>query len=274
VAVGLDTNNVEMFGFEVSVVDTQTNSRALYVKLGGLATDDLMIGFNNAGGQIQNFKWSGKITKLIDMYMLVNYQGLNFDITGSWTLGEQGSFNIIVNKVVDLSLNNIDVGGFILSGSLKLNPGSNVQVSWQRGDPGQLIVQTNGIQAEAEIIFGTKDSSNLYIYAHIVLNPNCYFKSTWDWGETGHFMFFTSALFQEFDLEVLYNYGSSQNEYQYGFKIHKVPSAEGEMFTRTIQWDTTHSPVRIWILGDAPIPFEWTLNVLWNYIWYPVPFNN
>jgi hypothetical protein len=135
-------------------------------------------------------------------------------------------------------------------------------------------VQTNDIQAEASLEFGSKYSSNLYIYANVVLNPNCYVKCNWDWGETGHFTFFVRELFTQFDFEALYNYNPSQGEYQYGFKIHKTPSTGDSIFTRTIQWDTTHTPVRIWILGDAPIPSEWTLNVLWNYVWYPVPFNN
>jgi len=186
---------------------------------------------------------------------------------------ESGSFDIEMNKAVELSLNNIDVGGFILSGSLTLNPGSKVSVQWQRGDPGYFIVETDDVQAEASLTLGSKYSSNLYIYANIVLNPNCYVKCDWDWGETGHFTFFTRELFTQFDFEALYNYDSSQNEYQYGFTIHKVPSTGDSIFTRTIQWDTTHTPVRIWILGDAPIPSQWTLNVLWNYNWYPVPFN-
>lgn len=272
-SVGLDTNNGEMFGFEVSVVDTQISSRILHVKLGGLATDNFVISFDNVGGQIQNLAWSGKITKLIDLDISVNYQTLNFNILGSWTLGEQGSFNIEVNKVVELSLDDIDVGGFILSGSLNLNPGSKVSVQWQRGDPGYFIVETDDVQAEASLTFGSKYESDLYIYANVVLNPNCYVKCEWDWGETGHFTFFARELFTEFDFEALYNYEPSQNEYQYGFKIHKVPSTGDSIFTRTIQWDKSRTPVRIWILGDAPIPSQWTLNVLWNYVWYPVPFN-
>lgn len=272
-SIGLDTNNDAMSGFEVSVVDTQLSSRILHVKLGGLATDNFLMSFDYVNGQIQNYGWSGKITKLIDLDVLINYQSLNFNIIGSWTLGEAGSFNIELNKAVELSLNNIDTGGFILSGSLTLNPGSNVSVQWQRGDPGYFIVETDDVQAEASLTFGSKYEDDLYIYADVVLNPNCYVKCDWDWGETGHFSLFTMELFTEFDFEALYNYEPSQDEYQYGFKIHKVPSIGDSIFTRTIQWDTSRTPVRIWILGDAPIPSQWILNVLWNYIWYPVPFN-
>ena len=272
-SVGLDTNNGAMFGFEVSVVDTQTSSEVLHVELGGLTTDNFVMSFDAVNGQIQNLGWSGEITKLINLEISINYQNLNFNIVGSWTLGESGSFDIEMNKAVELNLNNIDVGGFILSGSLTLNPGSKVSVQWQRGDPGYFIVETYDVQAEASLTLGSKYSSNLYIYANVVLNPNCYVKCDWDWGETGHFTFFTRELFTQFDFEALYNYDSSQNEYQYGFTIHKVPSTGDSIFTRTIQWDTTHTPVRIWILGDAPIPSQWTLNVLWNYNWYPVPFN-
>jgi len=273
ISVGLDTNNNAMFGCDISVIDTQYSNTVLYVGIGGFATQDFEISFDKVGSEVQNFDFSGKITKLIDLYVEIDYQGFNFDIEGSWTLGVSGSFNIEVSKVVELSLDDIDAGGFILSGSLTLNPGSTVSVQWQRGDPGYFIVETNNVQAEASLTLGSKYDSNLYIYANIVLNPNCYVKCDWDWGETGHFIFFARELFTQFDFEALYNYGSSQNEYQYGFKIHKVPSAGDQIFTRTIKWDTTRTPVRIWILGDAPIPSEWNLNVLWNYIWYPVPFN-
>jgi hypothetical protein len=273
VSVGLDTNNNALFGLDVTVVDTQTSTQVLFVSVDAIATDNFLLSFDSAGGGVSNFSLSGMITELKDIIVNVDYQGLNFDITGSWTLGEQGSFNIEVNKVVELSLNDIDAGGFILSGSLKLNPGSKVSLQWQRGDPGFFIVETDDVQAEVEVTFGSKYDSDLYMYAKVVLNPNCYLKCDWDWGETGHFTFFTRELFKEFDFEVLYKYESSQNEYQYGFKIHKVLSTGDSIFTRTIQWDKSSTPIRVWILGDVPIPFEWTLQVLWNYKWYPVPFN-
>jgi len=269
IAVGLDTNNNPMFGASLSVIDTTSNKEVLKATLGGVATNDFKISFNKNGEEISDFQWSGKITELINLNVMIDYEGFSFNIKGNWELGQGGKFSIEASKLVEINIENVEFAGIVIDGSLTLNPGSSVSLEWERGDTGYIIAQTNNIRAQAELTFGS--GTNLYIYLNVVLNPNCYVKCEWKWGDTGYFEFFTRELFNEFDFEALY--AQSGTNYQYGFKIHKIPSSGNDIFTRTIQWDTEAQPVRIWWLGDEPIPSEWTLEVLWNYEWYPVPFN-
>jgi hypothetical protein len=94
---------------------------------------------------------------------------------------------------------------------------------------------------------------------------------SWELGESGYFTVYTfgQPLGDEFNLKVGYDPQQS-GYYQYGFEL------TGENFieiTRTIQWYAINGQlVRIWVLGDEPIPGDWTLQVLWNYQWYTVPW--
>ncbi len=263
VGVSLDTDNNALLGLDVTVVDTQTSTQVLFVSVDAIATDNFLLSFDSSGGGISNFKISGMITKLIDITVNVHYQGLNFEISGTWELGQAGSFLIEASKTVDLKLDNIDAGGFIIYGSLLVNPGGYVKVEWQRGEKGYYIFSTQGILAEAEVTFGDKYSSNVYFNGKVTLVPGAIVKFDWDWSSTGHFMVFCN-LFEELDVEAYINYDSEQHEYQYGFKAH----ATDVMFTRTLKWDVSN--LRFWWLGDEPLPGQWDVSILWDYVWHDV----
>jgi hypothetical protein len=228
-----------------------------------IATDNFLLSFDSSGGSISNFKISGMITKLIDIEVNVHYQGLNFEISGTWTLGESGSFLIEASKTVDLKLDNIDAGGFVIDGSLHVVPGGYVKVEWQRGETGYFIFSTQDISAEASVTFGDKNSSNVYFNGKLTLASGATVKFDWDWSSTGHFMVFCN-LFEELDVEAYINYSPEQQQYQYGFKAH----ATDVMFTRTVKWDV--NGLRFWWLGDNPIPGVWDVKILWNYVWHNI----
>ena len=58
--------------------------------------------------------------------------------------------------------------------------------------------------------------------------------------------------------------------YQYGFKLDGYDFID---ITRIIIWQTDDRIIpRIWILGDNPLPGDWTIKVLWKGDWYDVPF--
>ena len=256
VSVGLNTNNNALLGLDVTIVDTQTSTQVLFVSVGAIATDNFMLSFDSSGGGVSNFKFSGMITKLIDIIVNVKYQGLNFEISGTWELGEKGSFLIEASKTIDLKLDNINAGGFTIDGSLHVNPGGYVKVEWQRGETGNFIFSTHGIIAEAEVTFGDS-SSNVYFNGKVTLAPGATVKFKWDWSSEGYFMVFCN-LFKELDVEAYINYG------QYGFKAH----ATDVMFTRTLQWDVDN--LRFWWLGDEPLPGQWDISILWDYVWHDV----
>ncbi|MCK4348665.1 MAG: hypothetical protein KAW47_08610 [Thermoplasmatales archaeon] len=261
VYVGLDTNGNALFGIDLSIVDTQTDVEVLHVGVEGIATDDLYVSFE---GNVENLQCSGKVTKLIDLIISVNFQEINFDISGSWNLGDEGSFLIEVNQEVDLSLDNIEAAGFIIDGSLSLNPGSYLKMEWVRGDEGYFLIQTHDINAEADVTFGDKYSSNIYFSVSVILDSHAIVKFEWEWGQIGHVMVFTN-LFEELDFEVGYNYDPGYNEYQYGLKAHATDVG----FTRTLQWDLENG-FRFWWLGDDELPDNWDVQLLWNYEWRDV----
>ena len=264
ISVGLDTNNGALFGIELSVVDTTTDVEVLTVSVQGIATDDLRLSFNNEGGQITDFAFNGMITKLIDLIVNVNFQGLNFDISGTWDLGDSSSLLIEVNQPVELNFDNFEAAGFVFDGSISLNPGSYLEMEWVRGDEGHFIIQSHNVEAAADLTFGEKYSSNFYFYVNVVLAPHCVVNFDWEWGQIGHVMVFTN-LFEKLDFEVLYNYNPGEGGYQYGLEAHATDVG----FTRTLQWDLVNG-FRFWWLGDEPLPNNWDVHLLWNYEWYDV----
>jgi hypothetical protein len=262
VSVGFDTGNNALLRLDFTVVDTQTSTQVLFVSVGAVATDNFLISFDSSGGGVSNLTFSGLITQLKDIIVNVNYQGLNFRISGTWTLGDVGSFSIEASKTVDLKLDNINAGGFIIDGSLHVEPGGYVKVEWQRGEKGYFIFSTQGINAEVDATFG-EYGSNVYFYGKVTLASGATVKFDWDWSSTGHFMVFCN-LFKELDVKAYINYGQQQQQYQYGFKAH----ATDVMFTRTLQWDTNY--LKIWWLGDEPLPGQWNISILLNYVWHKV----
>ncbi len=263
VSVGLDTSNNALFGLNFTVVDTQTSSQVFYVGVDSIATDNFLASFDSSGGEISDFKISGMITELTNLRIRINYQGLNFEISGTWVLRHEGSFSIKASKTVDLHLDNIDAGDFIINGNLLVNPGGYVTVEWQRGETGSFIFSTHGISAEVEVAFGDKYSSNAYFYGKVKLASGAAVKFSWDWSPNGYFMVFCN-LFEELDVETYINYDQAQQQYQYGFKAN----ATDVSFTRTLKWDI--NSLRFWWLGDEPLPGQWDVRILWNYEWHEV----
>jgi len=203
------------------------------------------------------------ITELENLRIKINYQGLNFEISGTWMLRQEGSFSIEASKTVDLTLDNIDTGNFTINGNLHVNPGGYVKVEWQRGQTGSFIFSTHGISTEVELAFGDKYSSNAYFYGKVKLASGATVKFSWDWNPNGYFMVFCN-LFEDLDVETYINYDQAQQQYQYGFKAQ----ATDVMFTRTLKWDI--SSLRFWWLGDEPLPGQWDVWILWDYEWHEV----
>ena len=138
-------------------------------------------------------------------------------------------------------------------------------------DVGQEGMVEIGFNKPVSVTFIDTESENFKIHGNVTINANRRLQITWDLTESGHFTVYTfgQPLGDEFNLEVGYDPQHNGN-YKYGFRL------TGEDFieiTRTIQWYAVNGQlVRIWVLGDEPIPGDWTLQVLWNYQWYTVPW--
>jgi len=143
-SVGLDTNNNALFGLAFSVVDIETDIEVLYIGVEAIATDDFYISYNSEGGILGDLDWSGKITELLDLVISIDFQGAALEISTSWTLGETGSFEIALNKDVEVNFGDIETDQFKLYGYISLNEDRYVKFEWEWGPIGYFMVFTNG----------------------------------------------------------------------------------------------------------------------------------
>ncbi len=136
------------------------------------------------------------------------------------------------------------------------------------GQSGSIELQFNKAVA---VTFVNTTTQSFKIQGSVSINATRRLQLSWALGDTGHFTVYTfgQPLGDQFSLEVGYDPQHTGN-FQYGFRLL------GDQFieiTRTIQWYSVNgSLVRIWILGDEPIPEDWSLDVLWNGQWYTVPW--
>lgn len=136
------------------------------------------------------------------------------------------------------------------------------------GQSGAVELQFNKAVA---VTFVDSASETFKIHGDVSMNASRRLQLSWVLGESGYFTVYTfgQPLGEQFNLEVGYD-PQHTGSYKYGFRLM------GEHFiqiTRTIQWYAVNGNlIRIWILGDEPIPGDWTLQVLWNGQWYPVPW--
>jgi hypothetical protein len=220
-SITFDTNNHDMLGADIKVIDVENNTKFLILGFDGIATDDFGVSWNSQqSGVISNFKWHGRITKLSNLRIHVYHEGKYFNITGSWTLGKEGYLLVELNKDVNITFANVS-------------------------------------------------SENFKLYGYVSLYGNRKLKLDWEWGDTGHFTIYTFNRAIGRELYVEFGYGEKMNDtYRYGFKLIATNFLN---ITRTIQWDTVNGVVpRIWVLGDKPLPSEWSAWLLWNYKWYEV----
>jgi hypothetical protein len=138
------------------------------------------------------------------------------------------------------------------------------------GQEGSIELQFN---KDVAVTFVNSASTTFKIYGNATFDATRKLQLAWELGDTGHFTVYTfgQPLGDQFNLEVGYDPQHAGN-YKYGFRLI------GQHFiqiTRTIQWYAVNGTlVRIWVLGDLPLPGDWTLQVLWNSQWYPVPWNS
>lgn len=161
-----------------------------------------------------------------------------------------------------LRLTNVSIGANLAGELFTISADINV------GEAGTVELEFNKPVA---VTFIDTAGENFKIHGNVTINANRRLQLTWELTESGHFTVYTfgQPLGDEFNLEVGYDPQHNGN-YKYGFRL------TGEDFieiTRTIQWYAVNGQlVRIWVLGDQPIPGDWTLQVLWNYQWYTVPW--
>jgi hypothetical protein len=135
--VGLDTNGDVLLGMELSVVDMEKGIEVLYVNVEGVATDNFKVSWGDNG---TNFRWLGRITKLINLFISINFKGFNFDISSSWTLGEKGFLEIRLKKDLKVTFVDIETSEFKLFGHISLYGDRFFKVDWEWGETGHFTI--------------------------------------------------------------------------------------------------------------------------------------
>jgi hypothetical protein len=166
VSVGLDTGGNRLFGISLSIVNISTSKEVLFVGVEAIATENFQISFNYVDGHMENLAWSGGITELFDLVISLSYQGADFNIAGSWTIGESGSFQIELNEAVEVTFADIMTNEFKLDGYISLNENSYLKIEWDWGPTGYFMIYTRepvGDKLHFEIGYGAQQN-NRYQY--------------------------------------------------------------------------------------------------------------
>jgi PKD repeat protein len=144
VSVGLDTDGNPMFSVDFTLYNKKTGVEVIDVSVDALASDNLEVSFNNVNGQIQNFKWKGKITKFVELDLHVDYQSLDFNVQGSFEFFEKGKFLIELNKPVEVTFVDMTTGAFKLYGYISLYGDRKIMIDWELMENGHFTVYTFG----------------------------------------------------------------------------------------------------------------------------------
>ncbi len=158
VTLGLDTDNNILFGLTLTLMDTEENREVLTMGLEGLATDDFWLSFDTSHG-LRNILWGGRVTKLVNLRVSINFKGLDVSFTGSWILGDSGSIELWINKPVEVTFANISNENFKIYGDISLNEDSYLKLEWKWGETGYFTVYTRkpiGDSLHFEVGYGPK----------------------------------------------------------------------------------------------------------------------
>ncbi|MBN2244876.1 MAG: hypothetical protein JW755_03420, partial [Candidatus Aminicenantes bacterium] len=143
VALGLDTNNNAMLASTLSLVNTTTHTPMLSLSFEGLETDDLALSWRyDDAGKIKDFEWSGKVTKLISLSAMVAYQNMSLSFSGSWILGQNGSFELEFSIPIEVTFVNITSDQFQLFGDLCLYEDRYLKIEWELDRTGYFTIFT------------------------------------------------------------------------------------------------------------------------------------
>ncbi len=175
-SIMFDTDNYDMLGADIKVIDVENNTKFLMLSFDGIATDDFSVSWDSqSNGSISNFKWHGRITKLSNLRISVYHEGKNFNISGSWTLGREGYLLIELNKDVNVTFVDISSENFKLYGYISLYGNRKLKLDWEWGDTGHFTIYTfnRAIGRELYLEFGYGEKENdTYRYGFKILATN------------------------------------------------------------------------------------------------------
>jgi hypothetical protein len=160
--VGVITSGDEIFYNTISIIDDSVEIFSLGV---GLKTEDhFWLSWDNIGGVISNFEWSGKILTLSSLDVAVNLEGDLFAIDGNWHVGESGDLSLAVNKDVTVNFVDIQTNRFDINGYIDFDANRQLDIFWDLQDDGYFRVSTNGDplgdEASFHVLFDPQNQGN------------------------------------------------------------------------------------------------------------------
>jgi hypothetical protein len=161
-----------------------------------------------------------------------------------------------------LRLTNVDIAVDLIGDVFTLSADLTI------GETGAVELQFN---KNVDVTFADAQTDAFQLHGNASFNASRRLQISWALGDTGYFTVYTfgQPLGDQFNLEFGFDPQHTGN-YQYGFLLTGQHFIE---ITRTIEWYTENGQLqRIWVLGDEPIPGDWTLQVLWQGQWYNVPW--
>lgn len=110
----------------------------------GLETEDnFKLSWDNEGGQISNFEWTGRVRQLSNLDVAVHLPGDVLEIQGSWTVSESGEFSIGFNQPVDVTFVDWETDRYKIYGHISFDAGSELSTAWDLQDQGFFSIHTN-----------------------------------------------------------------------------------------------------------------------------------
>lgn len=140
--IGLNTGGNEIFLNTLSLVEGSVE--VLSLGIGIQIGDNFHISWDNDGGVISNFEWSGNIINLPQFYVSINLPGDVLTIDGEWIVGDEGSFGLELNRDVDINFVNVETERFKVDGHVSFNANCPLDISWEWGEMGYFTVDTHG----------------------------------------------------------------------------------------------------------------------------------
>jgi len=174
--IKFDTDNHDMLGADIKVIDVENNTKFLILGFDRIATDNFGVSWDSqSGGSISNFRWHGRITKLSNLRIYVYHEGKYFNITGSWTLRKEGHLLVELNKDVNVTFANVSSENFKLYGYISLYGNRKLKLDWEWGDTGHFTIYTfnRAIGRELYVEFGYGEKMNdTYRYGFKLIATN------------------------------------------------------------------------------------------------------
>ena len=163
----------ELFYNTISIIDDSVELLSFGI---GLETENnFRLSWDNDGGVISNFEWSGRIRTLSNLDVSVNLPGDILTISGSWTVSEAGQLNLALNQPVDITFVDFETNRFKVQGHISFYAGSQLDVAWDLQDVGFFTVSTNdeplGEEASFMILFDPENQGN-YKYGFDLTAPD------------------------------------------------------------------------------------------------------